>query len=74
MVAANDDECCSEPLLKITTLYRKAHVKVLMHLFAQGNHAFYMGKRSTLKSINTWPQRMADWLLDNGISTPAILK
>jgi acetyl esterase/lipase len=66
MAAANDDECCSEPILKITSLYRKAHAKVEMHLFAQGNHAFNMGKRSTLKSINTWPQRMADWLADNG--------
>ena len=66
MAAANDDECCSEPLLQITSLYRKAHAKVEMHLFAQGNHAFNMGKRSKLKSINTWPQRMADWLTDSG--------
>jgi acetyl esterase/lipase len=70
MAAANDDDCCSEPLLKITGLYRKAHAKVEMHLFAQGNHAFGMGKKSALKSISTWPQRMADWLADNGISTP----
>ena len=54
--------------------YRKAHAKVEMHLFAQGNHAFNMGKRSTLKSINTWPQRMEDWLSDNGISVPAVSK
>ena len=66
MAAANDDECCSEPLLQITTLYRKAHAKVEMHLFAQGNHAFNMGKRSKLKSINAWPQRMVDWLADSG--------
>jgi acetyl esterase/lipase len=70
MAAANDDDCCSEPLLKITGLYRKAHAKVEMHLFAQGNHAFGMGKKSALKSISTWPQRMADWLADMGISTP----
>jgi acetyl esterase/lipase len=70
MAAANDDDCCSEPLLKITGLYRKAHAKVEMHLFAQGNHAFGMGKKSALKSISTWPQRMADWLADNGISIP----
>jgi acetyl esterase/lipase len=70
MAAANDDDCCSEPLLKITGLYRKAHAKVEMHLFAQGNHAFGMGKKSALKSISTWPQRMADWLADMGISAP----
>ncbi|MEI9911121.1 MAG: alpha/beta hydrolase [Bacteroidota bacterium] len=66
MVAANDDECCSEPVVKLLQLYRKANVKTEVHLYAQGKHAFNMGKRSALKSINTWPQRMADWLSDNG--------
>ena len=66
MIAANDDECCSEPVVKLLQLYRKARVKTEVHLYAQGKHAFNMGKRSVLKSINTWPQRMADWLLDNG--------
>ncbi|MGK2863800.1 MAG: alpha/beta hydrolase [Chitinophagaceae bacterium] len=66
MVAANDDECCSEPVIKMLQLYRKANVRTEVHLYAQGKHAFNMGKRSSLKSINTWPQRMADWLYDNG--------
>jgi acetyl esterase/lipase len=66
MIAANDDECCSEPVVKLLQLYRRANVKTEVHLYAQGKHAFNMGKRSALKSINTWPQRMADWLLDNG--------
>ena len=66
MIAANDDECCSEPVVKLLQLYRKANVKIEVHLYAQGKHAFNMGKRSKLQSINTWPQRMADWLLDNG--------
>ncbi len=69
MAAANDDACCSEPLLQITALYRKAKAKVEMHLFAQGDHAFNMGKRSKLKSISNWPQRMAEWLADTGIIT-----
>ena len=67
MAAANDDACCSEPILKITALYRKAKAKVEMHLFQQGNHGFNMGKRSKLRSVNTWPQRMGDWLWDSGI-------
>lgn len=68
MVAANDDACCSEPILQITSLYRKAHAKVEMILYAQGDHAFNMGKRSKLKTINTWPQQLTDWLGDSGIS------
>ena len=68
MVAANDDACCAEPILQITSLYRKAKAKVELHLFNQGDHGFNMGKRSKLKSINTWPQRLSDWLADSGIT------
>ena len=66
MIAANDDQCCSAPVIQLLQMYRKAKVKTEVHLYAQGNHAFNMGKRSHLKSINTWPQRMGDWLEDNG--------
>ncbi len=69
MVAANDDECCSEPILQITSLYRKAHAKVEMILYSQGDHAFNMGKRSKLKTINDWPQQLTDWLMDSRIVT-----
>lgn len=66
LLAANDDQCCSGPVMKITEGYRKAKISVEAHLYAQGNHAFNMGNRSTLHSIKTWPQRMADWLSDSG--------
>jgi len=66
MIAANDDECCSEPVVKLLQLYRKANIKTEVHLYAQGKHAFNMGKRSKLQTINTWPQRLTDWLKDNG--------
>lgn len=70
MIAANDDACCAEPILQITALYRKAKAKVEMHLFNQGDHGFNMGKRSKLKSINTWPIRLTDWLIDSGVINP----
>ena len=66
LLAANDDECCSEPVLQLAQLYRKAKVPVEVHLYAQGNHAFNMGKRSTLSTINTWSQRLTDWMRDSG--------
>ena len=67
MLAANDDACCSEPLVKLLQLHRKAKVPVEMHLYAQGDHAFNMGLRTSLSSIKSWPQRMTDWLNDNGL-------
>jgi acetyl esterase/lipase len=70
LVVANDDECCSTPIINLLQRYRNAKVPVEAHIFMQGNHAFNMGKRSKLNSIKTWPQRMADWLADNNILQP----
>ena len=67
LLAANNDLCCSGPLVKLLNAYRQAKVPVELHLYAQGSHAFNMGKRSKLASIHSWPQRMADWLSDNNI-------
>jgi hypothetical protein len=30
-----------------------------------------MGDRSKLVTVNTWPQRLADWMKDSGYLTPA---
>ncbi|NJB71030.1 acetyl esterase/lipase [Saonia flava] len=66
MVVANDDECCSGPVVKIVNGYRKVNRPVEAHIYAKGGHAFNMGYRTELKTLASWPQRMADWLLDNG--------
>jgi acetyl esterase/lipase len=70
LLAANDDLCCSGPVVKILQKYREANVPIEVHLYAKGNHAFNMGNRSALNSIKTWPQRMGDWLADNNILIP----
>jgi len=70
LLAANDDPCCSVPVMQLLQRYRDAKVPVEAHLFTQGAHGFNMGQRSKLKSINTWPQRLADWLSDNNILQP----
>ncbi|GAB3799665.1 alpha/beta hydrolase [Spirosoma humi] len=71
MLAANDDVCCSGPVVTLLQKYRAAKVPVEVHMYTQGKHGFNMGDRSKLKSINTWPQRMADWLADNNFLKPA---
>lgn len=67
MLAANNDACCSGPVVKLLQAYRAANVPVEVHLFAQGSHGFNMGTRSRLKTIQGWPQRLADWMADNNI-------
>lgn len=74
LVAANDDACCSLPLIQLLQGYREAKVPVEMHMYAQGDHAFNMGKNRNLKSINHWPDRLADWLEDTHILKPELKK
>jgi acetyl esterase/lipase len=70
LLAANDDPCCSISIVKLLQRYRDAKVPVEVHLFTQGQHAFNMGNRSKLKTIHSWPQRLADWLEDNNYLQP----
>tara|TARA_R110002167_G_scaffold25714_19_gene89040 strand:- start:1188 stop:2039 length:852 start_codon:yes stop_codon:yes gene_type:complete len=66
MVVANDDPCCSGPVVKILNGYRKVNRPLEAHIYAKGGHAFNMGYRTELKTLGSWPARMADWLFDNG--------
>lgn len=69
MVVANDDLCCSQPVVKLINGYRKAIIPLEAHIYAKGGHAFNMGYKTELKTLSSWPQRMADWLSDNGYLT-----
>jgi len=71
LLAANDDECCSPPVMKLLQRYREAKIPVEAHIYAQGSHAFNMGNRSKLASIKGWPVRLAEWLADNHWLDPA---
>lgn len=66
LTAANGDTCCSEAVVQLLLLHRKANVPVEIHLYQQGAHAFNMGQRSEYVTLKTWPQRLADWMQDNG--------
>jgi acetyl esterase/lipase len=67
LLAATDDDCCSQPILDIAKLYRAAKLPVEIHLYAQGKHGFNMGNRSSLHTIKTWPIRLGEWLKDSGL-------
>ncbi|HEX4850590.1 MAG TPA: alpha/beta hydrolase, partial [Puia sp.] len=54
-LVANDDPCCSEPIIKYLERYRQAKIPMEVHIYAQGNHGFNMGYRSSLQSIHSWP-------------------
>lgn len=71
LICANDDEYgCDEVTLDLLQKFRAANVPVEAIFLAKGKHAFNMGNRSPLVTVNTWPQRMADWLKDSGFLQP----
>lgn len=70
LIAANDDPCCSTPVVNILEKYRAAKVSVEAHILSSGNHGFNMGYRSNLQAVKAWPQLMANWLADRGLLKP----
>lgn len=69
ILAADDDECCSAPPVELLAKFRAAKVPVEFHLFQSGGHAFNMGFRTDKAAIKAWPERLRDWLADNGWTT-----
>jgi acetyl esterase/lipase len=65
LVAANEDVCCSPPIVSLLQQYRKGGVPVEAHIYSHGNHAFNMGLRSPFQSLKDWPRNLADWITDN---------
>jgi acetyl esterase/lipase len=68
-LAANDDVGPANAITRLLYLYRQSGAPAEVHLYAQGGHAFNMGNRSELRTIHSWPQRMADWMSDSGLLT-----
>lgn len=71
LICTNDDRGHIEPTLDLLAKYRAAGAPVEAHLYARGGHAFNMGRRSKLLTLRGWPDRMADWLRDNGWLDPS---
>ena len=69
--AANDDECCAQPVVDIFDAYRTAGASVEMHMYAAGGHAYNMGEATPFVSLRHWPHRITDWMTDRGLMTPA---
>ncbi|MGI4019914.1 MAG: alpha/beta hydrolase [Janthinobacterium lividum] len=74
LLAANNDPCCAVPVVQLLERYRAAKVPIEAHILAQGSHGFNMGNRSKLASVQTWRQRLADWLEDTNILHPGTHK
>ena len=72
LVVANDDTGAARVVFELLRKYREAKAPVEAHIFARGGHAFNMGLRSKLITLKSWPQRLADWLADNGFLSSTV--
>jgi acetyl esterase/lipase len=71
LLGAADDEYVAGVMFDLTRKYREAGAPLETHIYAQGKHAFNMGQRSQYVSIRHWPQRLAEWLEDRGLTKRA---
>ncbi len=68
LLGASDDENVADVMFDLTRKYHAAGASIEAHIYAQGKHAFNMGQRSKFVSIRRWPQRLAEWLEDRGLT------
>lgn len=66
ITAGTLDQCCGGPAMQLYSQLREAHVPAELHMYAEADHAFNLGERSSLLSIQHWPDRLFDWLADGG--------
>jgi acetyl esterase/lipase len=65
VVAGSLDECCAEPAVTLYEQLRKAGRPAELHMYAGAGHAFNLDESNRI-SILHWPDRLADWLADEG--------
>jgi acetyl esterase/lipase len=70
---AGDDQCCVGPVVSLLEKYREAKAPVEAHIVMQGGHGFNMGHRAQLRSLKSWPERLADWMADSGLLGAAMV-
>ena len=71
LLVADDDRGAARVIAGLFKAYRDAGASVEAHVFAHGGHGFNLGRRSKLASIKNWPNRLDEWLADNGFLAPA---
>jgi acetyl esterase/lipase len=69
LAAGSRDTCCMPPTLALYQQLVAAGVPAELHLYADTDHAFNMGRGERLALLH-WPDRLADWLADGGWLVP----
>ena len=70
ITAGTLDPCCAVPAMTLYQQLRSAGVSAELHLWADIGHGFNIAAHSERLSIQHWPDRLDDWLSDEGWLTP----
>jgi len=60
------DTCCAPPAITLFNQLQAAHVAAELHIFASTDHGFNVAMHNDRVSIQHWPDRLFDWLSDEG--------
>ncbi len=68
MVCTDDDRSHVEPTVKFYLELEAKKIPTEMHIYGAGGHGFALRPSVKPLSVNTWPERLKDWLAERGIS------
>jgi len=65
ITAGTLDDCCATPAVQLYEQLRSGHRDAELHMYAGAGHAFNLDESKRISIIH-WPDRLADWLADEG--------
>jgi len=65
IAAGTLDDCCATPAIALYEQLRNGHRDAELHMFAGAGHAFNLDESSRISIIH-WPDRLVDWMNDEG--------
>lgn len=66
ITAGSLDECCAKPAVELYEQLRTGGRDAELHMYAGAGHAFNLDESSRISIIH-WPDRLADWMADEGL-------
>ncbi|QDU27276.1 Acetylxylan esterase precursor [Anatilimnocola aggregata] len=68
LIHAQDDGVSVANSVLLFSELKKAKIPAELHVYASGGHGY--GMRQTGHPVNQWPDRCAEWLINQGFNTP----
>ena len=69
ITAGTLDDCCAAPAVALYEQLRTAGRSAELHMYAGAGHGFNLDESNRISIIH-WPDRLADWLTDEGFVNP----